>query len=256
MSSRNTIQDELRSLNSGLPVTNSPSFSVPESYFEGLAAIILAKIKSSEVSTHTELDELSPLLAGIPKVTPYSVPSSFFEENLRNISLIGDETESPILAVIGQEIPYEVPVGYFENFPAQVLAKVSIPKAKVVPLFARTWMRTAAAAVVGGALILGGLQIFSGKQNTNSTASQAVDTASAYVAQTKPAPVQAIKKASTKDLEDFIENVPVTASSPKKEPASKEEAQALLKDVSVNEMENFLAAVPQADDELAATDVP
>jgi len=81
MSSRNAIQDELKSLGSSLPVTDNPFFSVPQGYFEELADSILAKVKASEILTpQAELNELSPLLAGIPKVTPYSVPSFYFEE--------------------------------------------------------------------------------------------------------------------------------------------------------------------------------
>ena len=74
MRSQTNIKDELKSLESGLPVTDNPAFSVPEGYFEGLASSVLAKVKASEASVQKELAEISPLLAGIPKVTPYSVP--------------------------------------------------------------------------------------------------------------------------------------------------------------------------------------
>ena len=201
MSNHKTIENELKSLGSSLPVVNSPSFSVSEGYFEGLAESVLAKLKEIEESTtQAELSELSPLLAGLTKATPYSVPSSYFEENLQGLPFRQSELDSPVLAATGKDVPYQVPPDYFNGFPAQVLAKVSAPKAKVVPLFARTWMRVASAAVVGGALMVGGLQLFGGKQNGNETANQPADTASAYVAQAKPAIVQEIKKASTKDL--------------------------------------------------------
>ena len=46
MSDRNTIQDELNELNSGLnPASGYNPYSVPEGYFEGLASAVLAKIK-------------------------------------------------------------------------------------------------------------------------------------------------------------------------------------------------------------------
>lgn len=254
MSSRNTIQEELRSFGSGLPVTNNPSFSVPEGYFEELAATILAKVKSSDTSAGAELSELSPLLAGIPKAMPYSVPSSYFEDNLQNALTIESESEVSFLTDLDKAMPYEVPTGYFDELPAQILAKVSLPKAKVVPLFARTWMRAASAAVVAGVLFFGGWQLFNGRESHSGTAARATET-STYVAQAKPV-IQEIKKASTKDLEEFIGSVPPTTASAKKQPSSKEETKELLKDVSVNEMENFLSTVPQNDDELAATDQP
>src|SRR6476661_7700312 len=81
MNSRNAIQQELNDLRSSLPLTNNeqPVFTVPEGYFENLAASVLAKIKSqSPVSAATELEALSPVLAAIPKQTPYSVPENYF----------------------------------------------------------------------------------------------------------------------------------------------------------------------------------
>ena len=46
MTNQNNIQDELRSMNSELPVENSQNtFSVPQGYFDGLAASIITKVK-------------------------------------------------------------------------------------------------------------------------------------------------------------------------------------------------------------------
>lgn len=259
MSNRNTIQDELRNLGSALPVTNSPSFSVPENYFDGLAAVVLAKVKSSEpADAASELNDLSPLLAGVSKTMPFSVPSSYFEKNLQTTPALEEEIESTVFAAVGKTLPYGVPENYFDNLPEQVLAKVRKPEAKVVPMYRRTWMRVAAAVIVTGGLVFGGLQIFSNKQqqNSDSLAATTQKNTNVQVADNKAPVVQEIKKVSTKDLEEFVKSVPITAAAPKKEPPSKTETKELLKDVSVNEMENFLAAVPQPDDELSATDEP
>ncbi len=97
MNSQKNIQDELRSLESNLPFNNNTTYSVPEGYFEGLAASVLAKVKGSDASVQAELGELSPLLAGIPKVTPYSVPFFYFEENTQ---LIPDFSQEPQLSVL------------------------------------------------------------------------------------------------------------------------------------------------------------
>src|SRR5947209_8509818 len=142
MSNHETIENELKNLGSSLPVTNSPSFSVPDDYFEVLTASILAKVKNGAASTaQTELRELSPLLHGLQKTMPYDVPSSYFEENLHHLPFKEIKDDSPILAAAGKGLPYLVPADYFDALPTQVLAKVSVPKVKVVPLFARGWMR-------------------------------------------------------------------------------------------------------------------
>lgn len=253
MSSQKNIQDELKALESSLSFNNNQPFSVPEGYFGGLAAAILAKVKGSEVSAEAELGELSPLLAGIPKITPYSVPFSYFSENLDDVPGILQEPDLVVLNYVGKELPYAVPQGYFENLPEQILERISEPKAKVVPLFARTWMKMAAAAVVTGALIFGGLQLFSGKPDEIITIA-VKQTDSTQTAQNNKPVLKEIKQASTKELEEFIETVQVTAANTNGSIASnKGEVEDLLKDVSTNEMETFLSEL-STDDDLALTD--
>lgn len=256
MNNRDAISNELKSLPSSLPLTNSPSFFVPEGYFEGLAGSILAKVKRLETSgAQTELTELSPLLAGLSKAMPYGVPSSYFDDNLQNVSAIGAEEVSPVLAGIGKGLPYRVPATYFDDLPLQLLAKVNEPKAKVVPLFRRTWGRVAAAAVIAGGLLIGGAQVFTNKSVNDTAHLKPVDTASTLVAQAQSPVRQEIKKLSTEDLENFVRTVPAGAAKIKKI-ASKEAAGQLLKDVSVSDMENFLSDAPPTDEELFATDEP
>lgn len=254
MSSQKHIQDELKSLETGLPFNNNPAFSVPEGYFEGLAASLLAKVKNSEVSGQAELGVLSPLLAGIPKVTPYSVPLFYFEENTELIPDFSKEPDISFLNSVGKGLPYKTPQGYFDALPIEIAAKTVQPKAKVVPLFARKWMRMAAAAVVGGALFVAGYQYFNDDPQIT-TAVNPADTTVTLVANA-PAIEQEIKKASTKELEEFIQNVPVTIKEPKAETtlADKDNVKELLKDISDTEMETFLSALPTADDELLVTD--
>jgi len=255
MSSQKHIQDELKSLESNLPFNNNMPFSVPEGYFEGLAATVLAKVKSSEASAEAELRELSPLLAGIPKVTPYSVPFFYFQENLDGVSKIDQEIESSILSHIGKELLYTVPQGYFTNLPEQILTRITEPKIKVVPLFARTWMRVASAAVVAGALFFAGFQYLNNK-NENVVAGPGIKTET-ILADNRKTIEQEIKKASTKDLEEFIETVQINAAEAtdkKIKISDKEEVEELLKDISTNEMESFLSAISTTDDGLLTND--
>jgi|GEM_PF-859708 len=259
MSSQKHIQDELRSLGSDLPTSNNHPFSVPEGYFDGLAANILAKVKGNENSAQAELAELSPLLAGIPKQTPYSVPTSYFEENLVGGITVLKEEESLVLKTIGKLLPYQVPTGYFDALPEQLLTKVAMPKAKVVPLFSRTWMRVATAAVIGGALFFGGYQLLSSNNSEVAAppTAKVPDTTNQQIAANNPLPIEKeIKQVSTKDLEEFIATVEVNAPKAKnksaKDPGSKD-VKELLKDVSVKEMESFLSSLP-TDDDLLITD--
>ncbi len=61
------------------PVISGP-FRVPNGYFEGLSGNILAKIRENEEETvKSELDSISPLLAGIERINPFTVPAGYFE---------------------------------------------------------------------------------------------------------------------------------------------------------------------------------
>lgn len=254
MSNQEHIQDELNSLSPGLPFNNNQPFSVPEGYFEGFAASVLAKLKSSEASVSTELQELSPLLASIPKKMPYSVPSSYFTENEEGVVSVYKETSSPVLEVIGKEMPYAVPQGYFLDLADDILAKVVEPKTKVIPLFARKWMKVAAAAVVGGALALAGYQYFGNEQKPDITST--TPTNPETIVANVPAIQQEIKKASTDELKEFIKNVqvaPVKEISKETASSNSSKVKEMLKDVSDEDMENFLSAISPSDEELSAT---
>jgi hypothetical protein len=253
MSNQKNIQNELKALESGLPFNNNQPFSVPEGYFEGLAAEVLAKVKGSEVSAEAELGELSPLLAGIPKITPYSVPFSYFQENVENGPGLVQAKESAVLAYIGKELLYSVPFGYFDALPDQILSKVAIPKTRVIPLFARTWMRVASAAVVAGALFFAGLQLFN-KSEIADPIAQPIDATQKQLAQNTQPIIKDIHQASTEELEEFIKTVQITAAKAPEEKNAKQEVEALLKDVTTTEMESFLSAIPASDDDLLVTD--
>jgi hypothetical protein len=255
MSSQKNIKDELKSLQSGLLLKNDPVFSVPDGYFEGLASSVLAKVKSSEASANTELAELSSLLAGISKEMPYSVPFSYFEQNTELPPDFSKEPHFSVLNSIGKKTPYKIPLGYFETLSEQMVVKTVQPTAKVVPLFARKWMRMAAAAVVGGILFVGGYQYFDEKASAN-LASSSTDSTENLVARNAPAIEQEIKKTSTKELNEFIKTIGVTVKSPQRGEASsdKDKVKELLKDISDAEMEAFLSALPTSDEELFVTD--
>jgi hypothetical protein len=245
MSTRNTIQEELNELNSRLnPNSEKTPYSVPEGYFEGLAASVLAKVKGEvPVSASEEIAELSPLLAGISKKLPYSVPENYFSLNIEGLEAFTSETEeSLVLSFIEKEMPYQVPAGYFANVPEQVLDKVSGRGAKVVPLMKRKWMRLAVAAMITGAVAISGITYFNNRGGNNTTTGS------------DPVAVE-LKKVSTEELNEFISNTAVDLTDDKapvtaKNTSRKTETKKMFADVSDKELDAFLSQVPTEDDEI------
>jgi len=243
MKNRNTIQNELNELNSSLnSELDGNTFSVPDGYFDGLANSILAKIKGEmAVSASEEIAGLSPLLAGISRKIPYSIPDNYFSLNTDGLQAFTSENEeSLVLSFIDKEMPYEVPTGYFANVPEQVLQKISNQGTKVVAIRKRNWMRLAAAAVITGILAISGIVYFNNRPTTGNGTSND--------------PVMAVKKASTEELNDFIKTTAVDGSDGKSSltvlnKAPKTEAKKLFADVSDKELDDFLDQMP-GDDEI------
>jgi hypothetical protein len=239
MSNRNTIQDELNELNSGLnPNSNNTPYSVPEGYFEGLATSVLAKIKGeTPVSATEEIAQLSPLLAGISRKLPYSIPDDYFQSNIEGLKAFTSESEeSLVLSFIDKEMPYEVPAGYFANVPEQVLEKVSNRGAKVVPMMKRKWVRLAVAAMATGIIAISGITYF----NNKGTNEPAVDPVA-----------KVLKKTSTQELNDFIKSTVVDVTTPVTAQSSPSKTEKkLFDDVSDKELDAFLNQVPTDADEI------
>ena len=242
MSNGNNIQDELNGLNSNLSHNqNGTPYSVPDGYFEGLAGTILAKIKGEPaISASEEIAQLSPLLAGISRKMPFSVPDDYFQKTLELLPILTYESEeSIVLSFIDKTMPYDVPANYFENLPEKILSRVVKPKAKIVPMMARKWMRMAVAAVVAGIMAVSGFYYFGGKKNTVTTDSSVASS---------------LKNVSDKALNDFI-NIAAPSVSDSTQTASNnltasgKDAKKLLQDVSDKDLSSFLAQVPADDQE-------
>jgi hypothetical protein len=70
--------------------------SVPEGYFESFPATMLSKIRAMESNSESnEVEEISPLLAGISRKMPYSVPRGYFE----NFSIHPVTYEAPVIPI-------------------------------------------------------------------------------------------------------------------------------------------------------------
>lgn len=127
---------------------------VPEGYFDNLASSILNKIKAQE----SEDEPLSPLLESLRKTNVFTVPQGYFEglsEDVVAAQSGADITLSPTLAGLRQQQVFTVPQGYFEALPGQIAAKLNQPKGKVVSFVRSRFVKYAAAAMITGAMALG-----------------------------------------------------------------------------------------------------
>jgi hypothetical protein len=239
MNNRKHIQEELKELNSALPFdAKEPVFSVPNNYFENFAASVLQKIKEeSAPSAAEELASLSPTLAGLSKKMPFSIPENFFTTLENDIpALIQEDTLPASLAGLDKKMPFSVPAGYFENIPDQLLSKVALKQAKVISFNRTRWMRLAAAAIVTGVVAVSSIFYFN--ENKKAAPEKQSET---WVA-------DKLQNVSNQDLEQFIETADISGGREVAK-SNKTEVRTMMKDVSVKEMDAFLAQLP-ADDEL------
>jgi hypothetical protein len=244
MNSRNTILNELKSLESSLaPDIQEPVFAVPAGYFEGFADSVLSRIRmQNAASAEEEISGLSPLLAGLSRKMPFEVPANYFQENSKELAFVGaEDEESLVLSFISKDMPYEVPLGYFANFPEQMTEKLAAPKGRVVTMMRRKWMRMAVAAIVTGIIALSGFLYFNRDKSIDPLTTNEVV-------------ANEIKKASTEELDEFLDknDVAVSTNSSSVTATPKKEMKTLFQDVSDQELEAFLQEIPS--DELLADD--
>jgi hypothetical protein len=230
MNNRITIQQELKELNSQLPLEKGADlYSVPQGYFEGFAASVLQKIKGETVSASEELKDLAPFLAAIPKKLPFTVPEGYFDQAAQGLSELVNEDSLPGFLQDARKMPYAVPEKYFENFPDLILRKVSPKQAKVISINShRKWMRYAVAAMVAGIIAVSSIFYFGNKS---------VDPTSEpheWVA-------KKLKNVPDKELDEFIYATDVSTTAIAKTDASnKTEVRKLIKDIPNEELDKFL----------------
>ena len=67
-------------INVGNDINSAENLSVPEGYFESLAGNILNKIYALESDVSVEVNEISPMIAGIKNKETLKVPDRYFDE--------------------------------------------------------------------------------------------------------------------------------------------------------------------------------
>lgn len=239
MRSEYTIQQELNELNSTLLLPKAgQTYSVPEDYFEGLAEAILARVKAQEADATEEIETLSPLLASFSRKMPFEVPRDYFQSLTDGIA--AEEVSIPIEWKEARFNPtYSVPNDYFENLPQQILDKVQPRKTtgRVISMGQR-WMRYATAACLTGLVAMAGYLYFAkpGVINPQEHPHQWV--------------AAKLQNASNQELDAFMQTADATHEIVKAPKPAKTEVKKLLKDVSNEELDQFLSEVPVAAEEI------
>src|SRR4051794_36412490 len=82
------VIQELRDLNSSLAdLARLETYSVPAMYFEDFPALMLNRIRVMETGTAAEeLELISPLLSGLSKKLPFTVPTGYFSSIANNLA--------------------------------------------------------------------------------------------------------------------------------------------------------------------------
>src|SRR5215204_1720460 len=76
----------------------------------------------NRINILSELQSISPTVAGIAPVNPYKVPQGYFEDLATQILALTKQPSTSLTAAATN--PYTIPEGYFEKFPEQILAIV------------------------------------------------------------------------------------------------------------------------------------
>ena len=98
-------------INVGNAISSVKNLTVPDGYFESLAGNILNKIHALENDVTAELNEISPLLAGIENKQTYTAPEGYFDK----LKFVGEQRESAKVISISK------PTSFFRYVAAAVI---------------------------------------------------------------------------------------------------------------------------------------
>jgi hypothetical protein len=192
-----------------------------------------------------ELRQLQSPLAGQEPVNPYVVPVGYFDQLINEffLRLKGRdaaspaeeiETLSPLLAGLRKQMPYSVPDGYFERSPEPVKTET-----KIVSMNPRRWFRYVAAVLVVGMLVLSGLVIL--RNN---------DLQKMGFARFEKKLSREIDRMTDVELKEFLDQTdPILAREQTAQVSSSNEVSALLEDIPVSELTEFIEETTVIDTE-------
>ncbi|MEO5648192.1 MAG: hypothetical protein ABIQ56_07495 [Chitinophagaceae bacterium] len=170
MNSRNTIQDELKTISPLLADLEKVNvFDLPAGYFNKLPDALLEKC----------------IFQSTYKTQPTEVPEGYFTSLADNILAKIKALEpgnaalelrklSPMLYALQNEEVYKIPRGYFENLADNTMARVS-RQARVIALKPVSLWKYAVAAVVTGIIAVSSLWFSDKKVSTNESVAVAFE---------------------------------------------------------------------------------
>lgn len=211
MTRRNEITKELLEISPELArLTATNPYRVPAGYFDTLAEKIIQRIKSgerlsapNEVSAQDEIALLSPLLNGLKKTTPYSLPE-----------------------------------GYFEQLTPKIPATPEREGGKVISMSVKRVFKYAAAAVVAGLITIAGWMYVTGPAVKTERVAFNNDSAVEKVALEEQ-----IMNISDGEIEVFLQGSSEQTMAIVAAPSSEiqdEDIRLMLGDISDNELEKYL----------------
>ena len=162
------LQDILHTVHQPSPFMNSNT-DIPTGYFEGLADVIMNKIKDASATEAAE----SPLLLSLKSLPTYEVPPGYFEgfsaETMDRINTPAAESEgSTWLHALKNNNTYSVPQRYFNGLATDIISKLPVPAKVIVMRKRSSFFNYAAAAVITGLLGLSLVSVLNNK-NTDTT---------------------------------------------------------------------------------------
>lgn len=248
METRSTILSELKDISPAVAnISAGLPYEVPQGYFEGLAAAILARIQAGSLSATDELETISPLLNGISRQHPFQVPAGYFAElseniigGARAIDFVNGNQEgiAPVLDGLQHKATYQAPVGYFGSLPETILANINKQQPAKVVSMSRRIVRYAAAAVITGAIAISGWLYFnnSGATGTGTETAQIIEK------------IGSDKTISDEEISSYLETATIPVMAVNTVQVADEEMDSadlkdMLTDVSEDEIQQYLTTL-------------
>ncbi len=167
-------------------------YAVPAGYFESLEEKLMQTVRNSNDYLHKE---------------------SFGQTATEELEML-----SPLLSGLKKEMPYSVPQGYFENLAADINTQANKTETKVVSIGSRKWFRFAAAAVITGVIVMVGFMVIDGPKVDPGTNSHAwvekklkkvsTEKIEEFIQLTDEEELVASKDIKTQDIKELMKDVP------------------------------------------------
>ena len=81
-------------------LAGKPGYSVPEGYFDALPDTLMSRIRAMQADTNVpvgegELAEIAPILSGLSRKMPFTVPDGYFEQ----LAFSSPKVEAPVISI-------------------------------------------------------------------------------------------------------------------------------------------------------------